>query len=48
MMPDGTGFWTSTVPQHRYLMGEVEGRAAIDMWTAVQQSSVFLQRSAAR
>ena len=42
LMPDGTGFWTSTVPQHRYLMGEVEGRTAIDMWTAVQQSSVFL------
>ncbi len=41
LMPDGTGFWTSTVPQHRYLMGEVEGRTAIDMWTAVQQSSVF-------
>jgi hypothetical protein len=43
LMPDGTGFWTSTVPQHRYLMGEVEGRTAIDMWTAVQQSSVFLK-----
>jgi hypothetical protein len=43
LMPDGTGFWTSTVPQHRYLMGEVEGRTAIDMWTAVRQSSVFLQ-----
>jgi hypothetical protein len=42
LMPDGTGFWTSTVPQHRYLMGEVEGRTAIDMWTAVQRSSVFL------
>jgi len=42
LMPDGTGFWTSTVPQHRYLMGAVEGRTAIDMWTAVQQSSVFL------
>jgi len=42
LMPDGTGFWTSTVPQHRYLMGEVEGRTAIDMWTAVQQSGVFL------
>ena len=42
LMPDGTGFWTSTVPQHRYLMGEVEGRTAIDMWTAVQQSSVFV------
>ena len=42
LMPDGTGFWTSTVPQHRYLMGEVEGRTAIDMWTAVQQSRVFL------
>ena len=48
LMPDGTGFWTSTVPQHRYLMGEVEGRTAIDMWTAVQQSSVFLKRSASR
>lgn len=43
LMPDGTGFWTSTVPQHRYLMGEVEGRTAIDMWTAVQQSSLFLE-----
>ena len=43
LMPDGTGFWTSTVSQHRYLMGEVEGRTALDMWTAVQQSSVFLQ-----
>ena len=43
LMPDGTGFWTSTVPQHRYLMGEVEGRTAIDMWTAVQQSRVFLK-----
>lgn len=43
LMPDGTGFWTSTVPQHRYLVGEVEGRTAIDMWTAVQQSSVFLK-----
>jgi hypothetical protein len=43
LMPDGTGFWTSTVPQHRYLMGEVEGRTAIDMWTAVQQSSPFLR-----
>jgi hypothetical protein len=42
LMPDGTGFWTSTVPQHRYLMGEVEGRTALDMWTAVQQSSAFL------
>ena len=21
LMPDGTGFWTSTVPQHRYLVG---------------------------
>ena len=42
LMPDGTGFWTSTVPQHRYLMGEVEGRTAIDMWTAVQHTSVFL------
>ena len=42
LMPDGTGFWTSTVPQHRYLMGEVEGRTAIDMWTALQQSSEFL------
>jgi len=42
LMPDGTGFWTSTVPQHRYLMGEVEGRTAIDMWTAVQRSSAFL------
>ena len=41
LMPDGTGFGTSTVPQHRYLMGEVEGRTALDMWTAVQQSSVF-------
>jgi hypothetical protein len=41
LMPDGTGFWTSTVPQHRYLMGEVEGRTAIDMWTAVRRSSVF-------
>ena len=41
LMPDGTGFWTSTVPQHRYLMGEVEGRTAIDMWTAVQRSNVF-------
>lgn len=41
LMPDGTGFWTSTVPQHRYLMGEVEGRTAIDMWTAVQHSDVF-------
>ena len=48
LMPDGTGFWTSTVPQHRYLMGEVEGRTAIDMWTAVQQSSVFIKRSASR
>jgi len=43
LMPDGTGFWTSTVPQHRYLMGEVEGRTAIDMWTAVQQSDPFLR-----
>jgi hypothetical protein len=43
LMPDGTGFWTSTVPQHRYLMGEVEGRTAIDMWTAVQQSGVLLE-----
>ncbi|HEY6615020.1 MAG TPA: hypothetical protein VIZ32_10895 [Vicinamibacterales bacterium] len=43
LMPDGTGFWTSTVRQHRYLMGEVEGRTAIDMWTAVQQSSPFLR-----
>src|SRR4051812_5479829 len=42
LMPDGTGFWTSTVPQHRYLMGEVEGRTAIDIWTAVQRSSAFL------
>src|SRR5262245_19576792 len=42
LMPDGSGFWTSTVPQHRYLLGEVEGRTAIDMWTAVQRSRVFL------
>jgi hypothetical protein len=42
LMPDGTGFWTSSVPQHRYLMGEVEGRTALDMWTAVGQSSVLL------
>jgi len=41
LMPDGTGFWTSTVPQHRYLMGEVEGRTALDMWTAVQRSPAF-------
>ena len=43
LMPDGTGFWTSTVPQHRYLMGRVEGRTALDMWTAVQRSSAFLE-----
>ena len=42
LMPDGTGFWTSDVPQHRYLMGAVEGRTAIDMWTAVQHSEEFL------
>ena len=42
LMPDGTGFGTSTVPQHRYLMGKVEGRTAIDMWTAVQRSDEFL------
>ena len=42
LMPDGTGFGASTVSQHRYLMGEVEGRTAIDMWTAVQRSREFL------
>ena len=40
LMPDGTGLWNSTVSQHRYLMGEVEGHTAIDMWTAVQRSSL--------
>jgi hypothetical protein len=43
LMPDGTGFGASTVSQHRYLMGAVEGHTALDMWTAVQQSSVFQQ-----
>ena len=43
LMTDRTGFWTSTVPQHRYLMGEVEGRTALDIWTAVQQSGPFLR-----
>jgi hypothetical protein len=41
LMPDGTGFGSSTVPQHRYVMGEVEGRTALDMWTAVQRSRAF-------
>ena len=43
LMTDRTGFWTSTVPQHRYLMGEVEGRTALDIWTAVQQSGPSLR-----